>query len=130
MLDKQADPARGNDRIHPQAVARAVSDPAKPDAVFTLDTGLNTLLQRLAAVKLVDVDEILFRIGARRSWRNLTESKGCHSRPAAAAGGKSGRGPPFQFDHFRCTSAARIESRASVSAAGPGFRQGQPIAHH
>jgi pyruvate dehydrogenase (quinone) len=31
------------DRIHPQAVARAVSDLAKRDAVFTLDTGLNTL---------------------------------------------------------------------------------------
>jgi pyruvate dehydrogenase (quinone) len=43
MLDKQADPARSRDRIHPQAVARAVSDLAKRDAVFTLDTGLNTL---------------------------------------------------------------------------------------
>jgi pyruvate dehydrogenase (quinone) len=43
MLDKQADPARSKDRIHPQAVARAVSDLANPDAVFTLDTGLNTL---------------------------------------------------------------------------------------
>jgi len=43
MLDKQADPARSKDRIHPQAVARAVSDLAKRDAVFVLDTGLNTL---------------------------------------------------------------------------------------
>ncbi|MFZ3324356.1 MAG: thiamine pyrophosphate-dependent enzyme, partial [Methylocella sp.] len=43
MLDKQADPARSKDRIHPQAVARAVSDLAKHDAVFILDTGLNTL---------------------------------------------------------------------------------------
>ena len=43
MLDTQADPARSKDRIHPQAVARAVSDLAKPDAVFVLDTGLNTL---------------------------------------------------------------------------------------
>ena len=43
MLDTQADPARSKDRIHPQAVARAVSDLAKPDAVFTLDTSLNTL---------------------------------------------------------------------------------------
>jgi pyruvate dehydrogenase (quinone) len=43
MLDKQADPARSLDRIHPQAVARAVSDLAKRDAVFTFDTGLNTL---------------------------------------------------------------------------------------
>ena len=43
MLDRQADPARSKDRIHPQAVARAVSDLAKRDAVFTLDTGLNTL---------------------------------------------------------------------------------------
>jgi thiamine pyrophosphate-dependent acetolactate synthase large subunit-like protein len=31
------------DHIHPQAVARAVSDLARPDAVFILDTGLNTL---------------------------------------------------------------------------------------
>src|SRR6201998_1598809 len=43
MLDKQADPKRSRDRIHPQAVARAVSDAAKRDAVFTIDTGLNTL---------------------------------------------------------------------------------------
>jgi thiamine pyrophosphate-dependent acetolactate synthase large subunit-like protein len=43
MLDQQADPARSKDRIHPQAVARMVSDLARPDAVFALDTGLNTL---------------------------------------------------------------------------------------
>jgi pyruvate dehydrogenase (quinone) len=43
MQDKQADPARSNDRIHPQAVARMVSDLAKRDAVFVIDTGLNTL---------------------------------------------------------------------------------------
>src|ERR1700683_1989590 len=42
-LDKQADPARSNDKIHPQAVARAVSDLAKRDAIFVFDTGLNTL---------------------------------------------------------------------------------------
>lgn len=42
-LDKQADLARSPDRIHPQAVARAVSDLADRDAVFVLDTGLNTL---------------------------------------------------------------------------------------
>src|ERR1700732_543910 len=43
MLDKQADLARSKDRIHPQAVARTVSDLAKRDAIFVLDTGLNTL---------------------------------------------------------------------------------------
>jgi thiamine pyrophosphate-dependent acetolactate synthase large subunit-like protein len=43
MLDKQADVARSKDRIHPQAVARTVSDLADNDAVFVLDTGLNTL---------------------------------------------------------------------------------------
>jgi thiamine pyrophosphate-dependent acetolactate synthase large subunit-like protein len=43
MLDQQADPARSKDRIHPQAVARMVSDLARSDAVFALDTGLNTL---------------------------------------------------------------------------------------
>src|SRR5271166_1093077 len=42
-LDRQADPARSKDRIHPQAVARAVSDLARHDAIFVLDTGLNTL---------------------------------------------------------------------------------------
>ena len=42
-LDKQADPGRSKDRIHPQAVARMVSDLAKRDAVFVIDTGLNTL---------------------------------------------------------------------------------------
>lgn len=43
MLDKQADLARSKDRIHPQAVARAVSNLAKSNAIFVLDTGLNTL---------------------------------------------------------------------------------------
>jgi pyruvate dehydrogenase (quinone) len=43
MQDKQADPARSKDRIHPQAVARMVSDLAQRDAVFVIDTGLNTL---------------------------------------------------------------------------------------
>src|ERR1700720_4318868 len=40
MQDKQSDPARSKDRIHPQAVARMVSDFAKRDAVFVIDTGL------------------------------------------------------------------------------------------
>jgi pyruvate dehydrogenase (quinone) len=43
MQDKQADPTRSKDVIHPQAVARTVSDLAKRDAVFVIDTGLNTL---------------------------------------------------------------------------------------
>jgi pyruvate dehydrogenase (quinone) len=43
MLDAQADLARSKDRIHPQAVARTISDLAKRDAVFVFDTGLNTL---------------------------------------------------------------------------------------
>jgi thiamine pyrophosphate-dependent acetolactate synthase large subunit-like protein len=43
MLDRQADLARSPDRIHPQAVARAVGDLAAHDAVFVIDTGLNTL---------------------------------------------------------------------------------------
>ncbi|MGA3340016.1 MAG: thiamine pyrophosphate-dependent enzyme [Methylocella sp.] len=40
MLDEQANIARSADRIHPQAVARAVSDLAKPDAIFVFDTGM------------------------------------------------------------------------------------------
>jgi thiamine pyrophosphate-dependent acetolactate synthase large subunit-like protein len=43
MLNKQADLRRSGDRIHPQAVARGVSDLARPDAIFVFDTGLNTL---------------------------------------------------------------------------------------
>jgi pyruvate dehydrogenase (quinone) len=43
MLDRQADLARSRDRIHPQAVARTISNLAKRDAVFVIDTGLNTL---------------------------------------------------------------------------------------
>jgi pyruvate dehydrogenase (quinone)/pyruvate oxidase len=43
MLDKKADPARSEDRIHPQALARAVSDLAADDAVFCVDTGEVTL---------------------------------------------------------------------------------------
>ena len=43
MLDKKADPTRSSDRIHPQALARAVSDFAADDAVFCIDTGEVTL---------------------------------------------------------------------------------------
>jgi pyruvate dehydrogenase (quinone) len=43
MLDNKADPARSKDRIHPQALARAVSDMAADDAVFCVDTGEVTL---------------------------------------------------------------------------------------
>src|SRR6202000_3231341 len=43
MLDKQSDPVRSKDKVHPQAVARTVSDLPKPDAIFVFDTGLNTL---------------------------------------------------------------------------------------
>jgi thiamine pyrophosphate-dependent acetolactate synthase large subunit-like protein len=43
MLDKQADLARGKDRIYPQAVARGISKLARADAIFVFDTGLNTL---------------------------------------------------------------------------------------
>jgi hypothetical protein len=42
MLDKQADPARSKDRIHPQAVARSVGDLAKHDAVFVMVGQLDT----------------------------------------------------------------------------------------
>jgi pyruvate dehydrogenase (quinone) len=43
MLDKQSDLARSKYLIHPQAVARSVSDLAARNAVFVIDTGLNTL---------------------------------------------------------------------------------------
>jgi ParB family chromosome partitioning protein len=43
MLSKQSDLARSRDKIHPQAVARSVSDIADENAVFVFDTGLNTL---------------------------------------------------------------------------------------
>jgi len=43
LLDKQADLSRSTERIHPQAVARAAGEQAASDAVFVLDTGLNTL---------------------------------------------------------------------------------------
>ena len=43
MLDKKADPARSQDRIHPQALARSVSDLCADDAVFCVDTGEVTL---------------------------------------------------------------------------------------
>ncbi len=43
MLDKQSDLGRSKNVIHPQAVARAASDAARGDAIFVLDTGLNTL---------------------------------------------------------------------------------------
>ncbi|MGK6321888.1 thiamine pyrophosphate-binding protein [Sphingomonas sp. DT-51] len=43
MLDERADPARSGDKIHPQAVARAVSDRAATDAILVTDTGEVTL---------------------------------------------------------------------------------------
>jgi pyruvate dehydrogenase (quinone) len=43
MLDEKADVKRSDDRIHPQALARAVSDFAADDAVFCVDTGEVTL---------------------------------------------------------------------------------------
>jgi pyruvate dehydrogenase (quinone) len=43
MLDKKADPARSKESIHPQALARGVSDLATEDALFCVDTGEVTL---------------------------------------------------------------------------------------
>ena len=43
MLDAKADPARSGDKIHPQAVARAISDHAADDAILVTDTGEVTL---------------------------------------------------------------------------------------
>jgi pyruvate dehydrogenase (quinone) len=43
MLDEKADPERTKDRIHPQALARTVSDLAASDAAFVVDTGEVTL---------------------------------------------------------------------------------------
>ena len=43
MLDEKADIGRSKDRIHPQALARAVSDLADENAVICVDTGEVTL---------------------------------------------------------------------------------------
>jgi pyruvate dehydrogenase (quinone) len=43
MLDKKADLSRSEERIHPQALARTVSDLAAENAVFCVDTGEVTL---------------------------------------------------------------------------------------
>lgn len=43
MLDEKADIGRSADKIHPQAVARLVSDHADPDAIIVTDTGEVTL---------------------------------------------------------------------------------------
>ncbi len=43
MLSERADLGRSKDHIHPQALARTVSDLAATDAVFCVDTGLVTL---------------------------------------------------------------------------------------
>jgi pyruvate dehydrogenase (quinone) len=43
MLDEKADPARSGDKIHPQAIARAISDHADDDAIIVTDTGEVTL---------------------------------------------------------------------------------------
>ena len=43
MLDKQSNLARSKNLVHPQAVARALSDLAARNAVVVVDTGLDTL---------------------------------------------------------------------------------------
>ena len=43
MLAEKADPKRSPDKIHPQAVARLLSDHAAEDAIFVVDTGEVTL---------------------------------------------------------------------------------------
>src|SRR4051812_14776578 len=43
MLAEKADPARSRDTIHPQAVARLLSDRSAEEAVFVVDTGEVTL---------------------------------------------------------------------------------------
>jgi pyruvate dehydrogenase (quinone) len=43
LLDRLSNPMRSRDKVHPQAVARMVSDIAEDNAVFVFDTGLNTL---------------------------------------------------------------------------------------
>ena len=43
MLDKKADPRRSSDKIHPQAVARLISDHAADDSIVVTDTGEVTL---------------------------------------------------------------------------------------
>ena len=43
MLTEKADPKRSKGHIHPQALARTVSDLASDNAVFCVDTGLVTL---------------------------------------------------------------------------------------
>jgi pyruvate dehydrogenase (quinone)/pyruvate oxidase len=43
MLDEKASRSRSHDKLHPQAVARALSDAARDDAIFVTDTGEVTL---------------------------------------------------------------------------------------
>ena len=43
VLDHQADPNRSKDKIHPQLLARTISDLAKDGALFTCDTGAVTV---------------------------------------------------------------------------------------
>lgn len=43
MLTEKADPSRSKDKIHPQSMARLLSDHARDDAIFVNDTGEVTL---------------------------------------------------------------------------------------
>lgn len=67
MLDAKADPTRSTDLIHPQALARAVSDLAADDAVIVTDTGEVTLW-------------------AANWWRPTGRQRGCGSYNNAAVG--------------------------------------------
>ena len=115
LLDRQADPARSKDRIHPQAVARAVSDSASADAVFVLDTGLNTLWsanwirqQRIATHPRL-LQQRRRRNGARPSQR--------HSGARSVASGHCAvRRRRLQH------ADVRIPDRRAAQAAGEGRR--------
>jgi len=124
MLDKQADPKRSRDRIHPQAVARAASDAAKHDAVFVIDTGLNTLWsgnwirQSGSQADLGVLQQLRRRDCARSGQRHPG------ARPLAA-GHRPDRRRRFQH------ADGRVPDGSAPQAAGEGRRlqQFEPWTH-
>jgi pyruvate dehydrogenase (quinone) len=98
MLDKQADPKRSRDVIHPQAVARAVSDAAKRD-VYHRHRPEHTLVRQLdSAERIAAGPGVLQQLrGRNRAWSGQRHPG---ARPLAP-GHRPDRRWRFQHDHVR-----------------------------
>ena len=113
MLDKQADPARSKERIHPQAVARAVSDPRQAQRGLHPRHGSeHTLVRQLDPAKWITADYRFLqqRCRGHGAWSG---QRGASAR-SLAPGDRSVR--RWRIEH----AYVRISDRGASQAAGEG----------